>query len=334
MPLVTSATYQSPPFLANGHVQTCLPTLIRRVKPVRYQRQHIPTPDGDFLHLDWAKTGSRKLAVLAHGLEGSSRSHYIQGLVHALHREGWDAVAWNARGCGGELVKVLRFTHSGSSDDLQTVLSHLTKPEHDYDQIALIGFSLGGNLSLKYLGERGSEVDPRIVGAVAFSVPCDLHSSSMELGRTLANQIYMRNFLASLHQKIRRLMIQMPGAIHDDDYDQIRTFKQFDDRYTAPIHGFKDAEDYWHQSSSRPYLSRIRVPALLVNARNDPFLADECFPVEEAQANPHFFLEVPSSGGHVGFLEFNRLGEYWSERRAVEFLSACSLTHGALPVEF
>ena len=322
MPIVTAPSYQPPPFLANGHLQTCLPVLIRQLTPVRYQREAIQTPDGELLNLDWAKTASvsRQLAVLAHGLEGSSRSQYIQGLVHALNRRGWHAVAWNGRGCGGELNRVLRFTHSGSTQDLATVLSHIGSVGHQYDRIALIGFSLGGNLTLKYLGERAPDVDPRIIGAVAFSVPCDLQSSSIELGRRKLNQIYMRSFLKSLRRKIRQLKVQMPGAIDDTGYERIRSFKQFDDRYTAPIHGFKDAEDYWHQSSSRPYLPHIRVPTLLVNARNDPFLAEPCFPYEEAKASPHFFLEAPASGGHVGFLTFDRLGEYWSERRAAEFL--------------
>ncbi|MDB6036160.1 MAG: alpha/beta hydrolase fold, partial [Verrucomicrobiales bacterium] len=155
--------------------------------------------------------------------------------------------------------------------------------------------------------------------AVAFSVPCDLQASSIQLGRA-ANRIYMRHFLASLHQKIRTLMKLMPGKIDDVGYKQIRTFKQFDYRYTAPIHGFQDAEDYWRKCGCRPFLPNIHVPTLLVNARNDPFLAEECYPVEEAKTNSNLHLEIPASGGHVGFMDFNSGKEYWSERRAVEFL--------------
>ena len=287
-----------------------------------YQRERIDTPDGDSLSLDWARTGSQRLAILAHGLEGDSRRHYIQGMVHALTRRNWDAVAWNARGCGGEPNRVLRFTHSGATEDLNTVISHVVSSA-GYTQIALIGFSLGGNLILKYLGERGCEVDPRIEAAVAFSVPCDLQASSIQLGRTV-NRIYMRHFLASLHQKIQSLIKLMPGKIDDVDYKQIRTFKQFDDHYTAPIHGFKDAEDYWRKSSCRPFLPQIHIPTLLVNARNDPFLAEACYPIEEAKANANLYLEMPASGGHVGFMDFNSRKEYWSERRAVEFLQTQS----------
>jgi len=185
--------------------------------------------------------------------------------------------------------------------------------------MALIGFSLGGNLTLKYVGERGAELDPRIKAVVAFSVPCDLHSGSLALAR-FANRIYMRRFLVSLHGKIQDMMKIMPGKIDDVGYEQMRSFKEIDDRYTAPIHGFADAEDYWRKCSCKPYLRNIQIPTLLVNARNDPFLADPCYPIAEAKENPNLYLEIPASGGHVGFISFNPAGEYWSETRAAAFL--------------
>src|ERR1043166_7532231 len=182
MPVINGSTYVPPWFLANGHLQTLLPTMIRRVRGVAYQRERITMPDNDFLDLDWARAGSRKLAVLAHGLEGDSKGHYILGMVKALVKRGWDAVAWNARGCSGEPNRVLRFTHSGATEDLHAVISHVTA-SCNYSQIALIGFSLGGNLTLKYVGERGRELDPSIKAAVAFSVPCDLYSGSTQLAK-------------------------------------------------------------------------------------------------------------------------------------------------------
>jgi len=286
---------------------------------VAYRRERIETPDGDFLDLDWAKNGSQRVAVLAHGLEGDSKRHYMLGMANALVKRGWDAVAWNARGCSGEPNRVLRFTHSGATEDLQTVISHVTSTCDYSKKISLIGFSLGGNLTLKYLGERGRELDSRIKAAVAFSVPCDLQSSSIELAKPL-NWIYMQRFLATLHDKIRAMMKVMPGKIDDRGYERLRNFKDFDDRYTAPIHGFKNAEDYWRKCSCKPFLGDIQVPTLLVNARNDPFLADPCYPIEEAQANASLHLEMPVTGGHVGFGGFNSGGEYWSETRAVPFL--------------
>ena len=318
MPIVAPSSYEPPCLLANGHLQTLLPALFRKVRGVAYQRERIATPDGDFLDLDWAAKDARRLAVIAHGLEGDSTRTYVLGMVKALSRNGWDAVVWNARGCSGEPNRVLRFTHSGATEDLQTVISHLTETR-DYDELALIGFSLGGNLTLKYLGDRGRELDSRIKQAVAFSVPCDLRSSSLRLAGPI-NRIYMRRFLTSLRQKIRAKMKVLPGKIDDRDYGQLRTFKDFDDRYTAPIHGFADAEDYWRQCSCRPVLKNISIPTLLINAGNDPFLAEPCFPIVEAEASPNLHLEMPASGGHVGFISFNHQGEYWSESRAVSFL--------------
>src|SRR5437764_6729892 len=204
MPLVPNSTYRCSRLLSNGHLQTLWPSLLRRVNLFAYRRERIETPDGDFLDLDWARNGSQRLAVLAHGLEGDSKRHYILGMVNALAKRGWDAVAWNARGCSGETNRVLRFTHSGATEDLQAVISHVTSAS-DYSTITLIGFSLGGNLTLKYLGERGRELDRRIKAAVAFSVPCDLQSSSIKLAKPL-NWIYMQRFLAALHTKIRSMM--------------------------------------------------------------------------------------------------------------------------------
>ncbi|MEO6034372.1 MAG: alpha/beta fold hydrolase, partial [Verrucomicrobiota bacterium] len=238
--------------------------------------------------------------------------------VRALAAKGWDVVVWNARGCSGEPNRLLRFTHSGATEDLEAVVEHVlvTRP---HNKLALLGFSLGGNVTLKYLGERGANLNPRIKNAVAFSVPCDLQASSVNLS-SRANRIYMRHFLSSLRQKIRHKMELAPGEIDDHDYARLRTFRDFDNRYTAPLHGFADAEDYWRRSSCKPHLEMVAIPTLLINARNDPFLAEACFPFDAARANPNFFLEAPASGGHVGFVTFNRGGEYWSETRAAKFL--------------
>src|ERR1051325_1100597 len=175
MPIVARSSYVPPPFLANGHLQTLFPTLLRKVRGVAYQRARIATPDDDFLDLDWAEQGASRLAIIAHGLEGDSKRAYVLGMVKALLKNGWDAVVWNARGCSGEPNRALRFTHSGATEDLQTVVAHVSSTGN-YSEIAFFGFSLGGNLTLKYVGERGLELDRRIKAAVAFSVPCDLQS--------------------------------------------------------------------------------------------------------------------------------------------------------------
>ena len=318
MPIIACSSYHPPWVLRNGHVQSILPVLCRRVTGVTYQRQRIATPDGDFLDLDFSPVGADRLAIVSHGLEGSSERAYVLGMVRVLNRSGWDALAWNFRGCSGEPNLQLRFYHSGDTEDLDTVVSHVLADSR-YSLVALIGFSLGGNITLKYLGERGAAVDPRIRAAVAFSVPCDLTSSAVAMSRA-CNTIYMKRFLRMLHVKIRWKMQQFPGVIDDHQYQYVRTFHQFDERYIAPLHGFLSAEDYYQKASSLPFLAGVSVPTLLVNAADDPFLAPACYPLQPARNNRHLFLEIPPFGGHVGFMRWSEDGDYWSEKRAMQFL--------------
>ncbi len=320
MPLIQSSSYRAPLFFRNGHLQTIYPTIGRKLSPALYQRERIITPDDDFLDLDWSRVGSRKLALLSHGLEGNTYRHYMIGMATRMNRHGWDALAWNYRACSGEINRRLRMYHNGCIDDLDCVIQHALSTGL-YDAVVLIGFSLGGNLTLMYLGSMGGNVDQRIHGSVAFSVPCDLKAGALELAKT-KNCFYMKQFLVSLHRKIRLKMEQMPGIIHDDGYDRIKDFRGFDDRYTAPINGFKDAEDYWEKCSSKKFLSTIQIPTLIVNAVDDPFLADACYPIEQAMNSRYVFLEMPVHGGHVGFVQFNEEGNYWSENRAAEFLGS------------
>jgi predicted alpha/beta-fold hydrolase len=321
MPLVPS-TYRAPAFLRGGHLQTIHPALCRRVPFITTRRERLELPDGDFLDLDWVGQGSDRLVILSHGLEASSKAPYIQGMAGALHRRGWDVLAWNCRGCSGEPNRLPRAYHSGASEDLDEVVRHALAV-HPASRIDLVGFSLGGNLTLKYLGER--ELPDRIHRAVAFSVPCDLACSSARLGETL-NRPYMERFLRSLRAKIREKHGRFPGRIDLAGLRGVRDFRGFDDRFTAPLHGFLDAADYWARSSSRPFLPRITIPSLLVNAANDPFLGPGCYPREEAIASELFHLEIPDDGGHCGFSSGGR--ETWAEQRAAEFLEG---GNGPLP---
>ncbi len=307
------------PFPPGGHLQTILPAILRRVPIVTRIRERIETPDGDFLDLDWSDpSGSGNLAIITHGLEGNSTNACIQGMAGAFVRAGWDVLAWNLRGCSGEPNRLMRSYHSGSTDDLGTVIAHAAR---GYQRIGLVGFSLGGNITLKYLGDAGAGIDPVIAGAVTFSVPCDLASSSLHL-ESPANRIYMRHFLGGLRKKIREKALMFPGRISEEGIGKMQTFREFDGAYTAPMNGFLSAEDYWQKASSRPVLEQIGVPALLVNARNDPFLPKECFPEEAAARSRFFRLESPRHGGHVGFFAPGRHGEFWSESRAVAFFSS------------
>ena len=287
---------------------------------MNFVRERLELADGDFLDLDWLRGGNLRLAILCHGLEASSHAPYIKAMAAALNRRGWDVLAWNCRGCSGEPNRLLRFYHSGSSDDLGAVVDHALAT-HSAAQVDLIGFSLGGNMTLKYLGERAGNMVPRLHRAVAFSAPCDLASSSVKLA-SVDNWIYMERFMRDLRRKIREKAPRFPGQFDLQGLGKIRSFQQFDDRFTAPLHGFADAADYWAQASSKPLLEQIEIPTLLVNAVNDPFLGLGCYPYAEAHRSLTFFLEAPSQGGHVGFPGCDSAGENWSERRAVEFLSA------------
>ena len=315
-------TYKPPFLLKNGHLQSIYPSFSRKLDTSFYERERITTPDDDFLDLDWSCIGSKQLAIISHGLEGNSFRPYVVGMVNAINKHGWDALAWNFRSCSQETNRKLRFYHNGTTDDLEFIINHATNTGR-YESIALIGFSMGGNLSLVYLGQKGANINQIIKKAVVFSVPCDLEGSSIKLAK-LINKIYMKRFLNMLHKKIKAKQEIFPHKISDSDYNKIKNFKDFDDRYTAPIHGFKNAEDYWHKCSSKQFIPQIKIPTLIVNAANDPFLSESCYPIEEAAANQNILLEIPPSGGHVGFIEFNKEKMYWSERRAVQFLNeAC-----------
>jgi len=314
MPILPSS-FHPPAFLRNGHVQTILPAILRRRQNVPFERERLELEDGDFLDLDWVRTGQGRLAILSHGLEGCSDDGCIHGTAKVLCAMGWDVLAWNLRGCGKEPNRLLRSYHCGETGDLGAVVRYAAA---SHSQIALIGFSLGGNVTLKYLGE--ARPHPAVIGAIGISVPIDLAGSARALDQRWTNRVYVRYFMKRLANKVLRKAQLFPGQLEASR--AIRTFREFDDRYTAPLNGFRDAADYWQRSSSRQYLNGITVPTLLVNARNDPFLSAECFPVTEAEQNPHLFLEAPASGGHVGFIDLAHGLQPWFERRVAEFLTS------------
>jgi uncharacterized protein len=313
MPIVSSK-HKAPFYLFNGHLQTIIPSLFRQVAGVLYERERLITPDDDFIDIDWSRVGSNELIILSHGLEGDSGRPYIQGMVKAFNNRGIDALAWNYRSCSGEPNKLLRSYHLGASDDLDFVVRHSLETG-GYDKVYLIGFSAGGNISLKYLGENPKHVPSEVKRAVVFSVPVDLKSSAKQISR-----IYTQRFLKTLGEKLEQKKQMYPNDVDLTDYSILWSFPEFDNRYTAPLHGFKDAEDYYASVSSKQFLKKIKVPTLLVNAKNDPFLGKPCYPVLEAKRNPFFYLEIPDEGGHVGFTEDFRKDNYYSEARALRFI--------------
>lgn len=305
-----------PPFpLLNAHLETIYPALLRTVNAPPYERERIQTPDDDFLDLDWLRKKSGKAVIISHGLEGNTSRAYVRGMAKAFFDRGFDVLTWNYRGCSEEMNRQPRFYHSGATDDLDVVIAHAART---YPELFLIGFSLGGNITLKYLGERGPNVHASIRKAATFSVPMDLHTSCLKISAA-SNRIYSRRFLKSLKAKVRSKGSRIAG-IDLQGIDAIENLMDFDNRYTAPLHGFRNAMHYYEESSSLRYVKAIEVPTLVVNALNDPFLSPQCFPVDLLKGHPSVLLETPAHGGHVGFALFNKNGLYWSELRALEFL--------------
>ena len=325
MPVLPQCDYKAPFWLPGGHAQTMGPRIACFVPKLPFVRHTLELADGDFILVDWlfasggAEERSRKLAILSHGLEGDSTRSYMRALAIALLRRGWDVAARNFRGCGGPMNRLPALYHSGDTVDLDAVTRHAESL--GYGRIALAGFSMGGNQVLMYAGRESASLPASVRRVAAVSVPCDLTGCSTELSRP-RNRIYMEYFLRTLRRKMREKHARYPDLFPVATLDRIKTFKEFDGLYTAPLNGFADAEDYWAKASSLPYLSGIRVPALVINAANDPFLSERCFPVEEAEESEALFLLIPSGGGHVGFPGPVGKTVGWLENTVADFLDS------------
>lgn len=284
-------------------------------------RERLELADGDFLDLDWVRHGNGRLVVISHGLEGSSIRPYVTGAALCFSANGWDVLAWNCRSCSGEMNRLPRMYHHGATDDLACVIDHARK-DGVYNTIALLGFSMGGSKSLKYLGERGDLVPEEVIGAATFSVPCNLWDSAVQLSLP-GNRFYKTRFLNKLKTKIRLKSAAHPEVIDITGLDKIRDFDEFDERYTAPLHGFSSRMDFYTKATSDQFYPSLKRPALVVNALNDPMLGEKCYPYELARESDYLFLETPAVGGHVGFMERNEVFT-WAERRALAFFEEIS----------
>lgn len=302
--------YRAPWWLPGGHLQTIAAALTPAPR-VAWRRERWDTPDGDFIDLDWADGApDAPLLALFHGLEGSSGSPYARAIAAQAVASGWRCVVPHFRGCSGELNRLPRAYHSGDSAEVGWILERLGASY-------AVGVSLGGNALLKYLGEQGERAPLR--RAAVFSAPLDLAAAGGNLDRGLSREIYTRMFLRTLKRKTFEKIRAQGIPVDARRLARARTFWEFDDTVTAPLHGFAGADDYWARSSSGPWLARIRVPTLVVNARNDPFM-----PAAALDRVAHGLrdipspvtLEFPSTGGHAGFPGRGR----WLARRAIEFL--------------
>ena len=285
-------------------------------------RERWELPDGDFLDVDElaADAGAPRVIVL-HGLEGSSRSPHVLGLLREARRYHWGGMAMNFRGCSGEPNRLRRAYHGGETGDLAWVISRV-RAQHPSSPIVCVGFSLGGNVLLKYLGEQGERLPEQVRAAAAVSTPFDLARSAHSLEHGF-NRVYGDRLVTRLKRKTLQKLARYPDLVDAHALQSVRTLAEFDDLVTAPVHGFRDAEDYWARSSSAAYLSRIRRPTLLINATHDPFLPSEALPVRVASENAFLSAAFPASGGHLGFLEGRWPGvpTAWAEVRAAEFLA-------------
>jgi hypothetical protein len=317
MPII-EPTYKPPFYFKNDFVSTVYSGLVRRVE-LKQERERITLSDGDFLDLDWSysETKSKKLIILLHGLEGHAQRPYLTGAAKLFNDNNIDAVCVNFRGCSGEVNNKYKSYHSGATDDLEAVIEHAVSNKI-YSEIYLKGISLGGNVILKYLGERPN-VPEQVKAAVAVSVPCDLHGSCKELHK-IKNKLFHDRFLKDLVEHLKAKQIRFPNELSLEKVNAIKTLLDFDNVYTSKAHGFKDALDYYEKCSSLQFLSNIKTPTLVINSLNDSFLSPECYPVKEAKNNKNLHLEMPQYGGHVGFIDKKNV--YYNEKRALEFINA------------
>jgi predicted alpha/beta-fold hydrolase len=312
-------------WLNNPHLQTLFPALLRKSLPLRLKRERLATPDGDFIDIDWCGEVGERLVILLHGLSGSSRSGYIKGLQQALLACGLPSVALNFRGCSGEPNRLARCYHSGDTEDIQFLYQTL-RQRLPGTALAAVGFSLGGNVLLKWLGEQGDKL--ALFAAVAVSVPLVLSACATKLDSGFS-KIYryhllqeLKQYIHSKHQHLSRLGLHQEADKLEQlgDLSGIKSFWQYDDRVVARLHGFKNVDDYYRRASSRQFLQNINVPTLLIQAEDDPFMTQAVLPTA-AELSEHVRLEVISGGGHVGFVGgpiFNP--EYWLDRRIPAFL--------------
>jgi predicted alpha/beta-fold hydrolase len=296
--------------------------LVRR-GALSLRRERVPTPDGDFVDLDWLD-GPREapLLLVLHGLEGSARSHYVRGLLGEARGRGWRGVALNFRSCSGELNLAPRFYHSGDTEDLDFVVRRLSEREPALS-IGAVGVSLGGNVLLKWLGEQGSAAPRQVVGAVGISVPFDLAACARVLDRGLSRAIYTANFLRTMRRKVVEKARRLGDFVDVAAARRSRTFAEYDQAVTAPLNGFADALDYWTRASSGHYVARIRRPTLLIGALDDPFIPAACLP-DPSRLPANVQAEFVPRGGHVGFIDgpWPWRARAWAEARAVTFLSS------------
>jgi predicted alpha/beta-fold hydrolase len=314
------SAYRAPAWLPGGHLQTIYPFLFRRLPAPALERTRWETRDGDFVDVDWLPgPADAPVVVLFHGLEGCSRSHYARALLRVLRARGWRAAVPHFRGCSGEPNRLARAYHSGDHDEIDWMLGTVRRETRGVPCFAL-GVSLGGNALLKWLAREGGHASQLIARAAAISAPVDLATAGHLLGRGW-NRLYTWNFLRSLKRKSLAKLSAHPGIYDRRAVARARNLYEFDNLVTAPLHGFRDTDDYWTRASSKGDLARIETPTLIVHARNDPFLPGAHLPLPH-QVSPAVTLDYPEEGGHAGFVSGPFPGHLdWLPQRVLRFFA-------------
>jgi len=317
MPILKS-TYSKPSFpYFNGHTQTIFPSMFRKIPYPIYERERLELNDGDFVDLDWLRADSNQLIILTHGLEGSSERHYVKETAKLFHEKGWEALAWNCRSCSGEMNRHLRMYNHGDIADITEVIEYATTKKQ-YETIVLAGYSMGGNIGMKYLGVNGQNTPKNIKVSINFSAPTDL-LSSVKLLDEPKSWFYSKRFRNKIWTKIQIKAEQFPGVVDLENYKKVKKWEDFDNYFSAPVNGFESAQAFYRFASAKFFMEGINIPTLLVNAQNDPILTPACNPIELAKNNPNFYLEMPKHGGHVGFTSKKPAYSYMA-LRGLEFV--------------
>ena len=321
--MLPQAPYRAPFYLFNGHLQTLWPVWRNlHQSAIHWPRERWDTPDGDFIDVDCIATddGQSPMVVLFHGLEGSAQSHYARGLATVLQQIGWSGFVPHFRGCSGELNRLPRAYHSGDSAEIDWILRRF-RNRYPSRVICAAGVSLGGNALMKWLGEQGAAADKVIHAAAAVSPPMDVAACGAWLDHGTNQKVYTRYFLGTMKQQSEARLKQFPGLFDADRMRAATTLREFDDTVTAPLHGFAGVDDYWSRASALPLVGQVALPTLLLMPRNDPFLADACYPAP-AQCAATVTLEIPATGGHVGFSSgTGKNHDLWLPTRIINFFA-------------
>jgi len=322
MPLIQNSSYKPSIIYKNGHISTIYCGRVKRFSPPNYTREKLELADGDFLNIDYLVQNSKKAVILCHGLEGDSKRVYNNSCADFFIQKNYSVFAWNNRSCGGEMNRLPRLYHHGIVSDLEEIVRFAS--EKGMEEIYLVGFSLGAAQVLNYLGS--AEVHAKVKSAVAVSAPIQLKSCSESLKKGF-NRVYLKVFTQKLKRKFREKAVQFPDLVDVGKISSIKTFDEVDEYFTAPLHGFKNGNDYYEKASPAYTMRNIKTPVLVINALDDPFLGETCYPKEFAQQNEFVYLETPKYGGHCAFPMRNS-NYSWTDLRAYEFFNSVITSKG------